>query len=309
MATVKQPSPYLPGLSNRQRIDMFGTPASIRSVNVADDIPQTPVLSDGRRQAVKCHPDLVDHFVDTCDEAHRRSHYRPRRMDSHVIRLIRGSSSVYSSHSWATAWDIFSTPADVAPPGGVWTPDAHFTSGSGAFPAAASIERNFADFVEVFLEAGFWWGGFFRRKTRPRGQSRGPHGMDTPHFEWRSKLPMGSASTVASARPGEWGVGSTGDDVAFIQTLMRERLGVDIESDGIFGPQTGSAVLAARIRLKLPPSQVADRPFVDALKAYRPVALTAAPTPTITTSAPPDESEALTKALTRIQKIAGNALK
>lgn len=315
MVSVTQPVPYLPGLSNRARIEMFGTPRSVRSIDVGADIPQTPVLQDGRRQAVKCHPELVNHFVDTCVEAHRRSMYRPKRMDSHVIRLIRGSSSVYSSHSWATAWDIFSTPADVPPPGGVWTPDAHFSKNSKLAPAALSIERNFADFVEVFLENGFWWGGFFRRKTKPRGQSRGPAGMDTPHFEWRSKLPLGAPVKKTSPVPGVWKRGSSGPDVAFVQTLMREKLGIAVESDGVFGPKTEQAVLEARRILGMQQVKTVTLKMISALKAYKPSTQAGATPPKLpappkvnTPDKTPNVSQGHTAALRQISEIVGKAL-
>lgn len=81
--------------------------------------------------------------------------WRPKRIDSYNCRTIRGSST-YSRHAYAAAWDFFSSPPGVTPPGGVWEP-------------TDSVPEWFARSFEFF---GFTWGG--RWATRP----------DTPHIEW-----------------------------------------------------------------------------------------------------------------------------
>ena len=261
MATVAQPDPYQNPLSQTQRTRWYGEPDSVDSINVVDDIPYEPALPNGTPQWVGVHPLLVDVFVDTCESAHRVSTYRPLRMDSHVVRSIRGSR-IASVHSWACAWDMFSTRPTISPPGGVWTPDEHFTRGIGS--AEKRIEPSFARFVEAFLEAGFWWGGFFRRKTKPSGQSRGPAGMDTPHFEWRKKPPTGPSSKlppqqrllqagmsgndvnelIANLRTLGFNIppGTTTMSPAVIAAVVSIQGSSKLEIDGVYGPLTHSTV-------------------------------------------------------------------
>ena len=107
-------------------------------------------------------------FREACNKAYNKSKWRrrtgrkgwaPKRIDSYVCRSIRGSST-YSRHAYAAAWDFFSSPPGVVPPGGVWARDS-------APPAW---------FARVFEKYGFTWGG--RWTTRP----------DFPHIEYSSNI-------------------------------------------------------------------------------------------------------------------------
>lgn len=62
-------------------------------------------------------------------------------------RYIRGSTSVLSSHAWATAFDINAQ----------W-------NGLGQTPAAAGQKGCILELVPVAEECGFYWGGNFPRK-------------------------------------------------------------------------------------------------------------------------------------------------
>lgn len=293
MVTVAQPQPYQQPLSQTQRTRWYGEPTNVNSINVAGNIPYRPALPDGTPQSVRVHPLLADHFVDTCIAANKASSYKPQRMDSHVVRAIRGSR-IYSVHSWASAWDIFTTKPTVPPPGGVWTPDEHFVSGISS--AEKRIEPSFAKFVEAFLEAGYWWGGFFRRTTKPSGQSRGPAGMDTPHFEWRQAPPK-QTSTNSSASHRVLRAGFTGNDVnelianlrllgynipqdtnsvspAVIAAVVSIQGSEGLEVDGLYGPLTHAAVgaLVASRKAQPPARQVVvpePSPNIEIQKAIR----------------------------------------
>ena len=174
--------------------------------------------------------------------------------------------------------DIFSTPADVPPPGGVWTPAEHFKRGVGR--SENLIEPEFAKFVQVFVDAGFYWGGWFRRTSKPSGQSRGPAGMDTPHLEWRIAPPTleYGARTLRS--------GDRGKDVADLNDRLREfgygiatvdrfdlstevavrafQTRFDLESDGIVGPLTRAALEANK------PAVVPDVRKTDPIEGAKP---------------------------------------
>lgn len=96
---------------------------------------------------------LLARFALACERAAREP-WAVRRIDSYVCRPVRGGS-VYSRHAYAAAWDFFSTPPEVEPPGGVWTPDD---------PVPAGFARHFEDL-------GFRWGRWLPRR-------------DDPHIEW-----------------------------------------------------------------------------------------------------------------------------
>lgn len=117
------------------------------------------------------HPLVADVFLEACREAHRLCSWRPQRIDSYNPRPIRGSTKP-SMHGYALAWDFFATPPNVAPPGGVWTPN-------NGLPA---------DFARCFTRRGFTWGAYWTRK-------------DIPHIEWAGPPPRGPV--VAADSPPE----------------------------------------------------------------------------------------------------------
>jgi len=79
---------------------------------------------------------------------------------SWVPRFIRGSRSVLSNHSWATAFDI-NVP---------W-------NGLGRQPALVGKKGSVRELVPIANEFGYWWGGYWGRNY---GGSGRPDGM---HFE------------------------------------------------------------------------------------------------------------------------------
>lgn len=130
--------PGAAGAGNRRTV---GTPWSIRVV---------------------VHHLIVPVFVEACRAAAFQSPFWvPQRIDSYADRAIRGSNAP-SLHSWALAFDFFTTPPGVVPPGGVWQPDDEM-------PPA---------FWNAFTDRGFRWGGTFRSRR------------DTPHIEWDGRPPQ-----------------------------------------------------------------------------------------------------------------------
>lgn len=138
-------------ISYVERVRLFGVAGNRRNTVTV----RTPWGMDA-----VCHRLVADRFMVACDEAAIRSPWRPLRIDSFAYRPIRNSLST-SLHSWALAWDFFSTPPEVPPPGGVWHPN-------DAVPP---------DFAAAFTGRGFTWGATFSRRA------------DYPHIEWATGLP------------------------------------------------------------------------------------------------------------------------
>jgi len=62
-------------------------------------------------------------------------------------RFIRGSTTYLSSHAWGTAFDI----------NAAW-------NGMGSRPALAGDKGSVRELVELAVDHGFYWGGWFKRK-------------------------------------------------------------------------------------------------------------------------------------------------
>lgn len=137
-------------ISDAERRRLFGQPGQVRYRVVT-----TP-------WGVRCsaHEKIADLFLVGCRRAAQKSRWTPQRIDSYVHRQVRGSSAT-SLHSWALAFDFFSTPPNVPPPGGVWHPD-------DTIPP---------EFASAFEELGFTWGAKFQYR------------QDYPHIEWASAPP------------------------------------------------------------------------------------------------------------------------
>lgn len=138
-------------ISDSERRRLFGQPGKVPTKTV-----RTPWGI-----ATVVHALVAEVFLDACHQAAAEVTWKPRRIDSYVVRAVRGSSSS-SLHSYALAWDFFVTAPGVTPPGGVWTPD------DGVPP----------EFAHCFTERGFTWGDTWQRK-------------DTPHIEWAGAPPTG----------------------------------------------------------------------------------------------------------------------
>lgn len=80
-------------------------------------------------------------------------------------RLIRGSTSALSSHSWGAAVDINQS-----------------YNGLGKEPLPAGVEGSVAELVPIFAKHGWFWGGWFT------------HRLDGMHFEWCGDDPEGGGA-------------------------------------------------------------------------------------------------------------------
>lgn len=78
-------------------------------------------------------------------------------------RFIRGSRTTLSNHSWATAFDI-NVP---------W-------NGLNRTPAQVGEQGSVRELVDIAVDHGFFWGGWFGMSSGSSGSSKGRDGM---HFE------------------------------------------------------------------------------------------------------------------------------
>lgn len=136
-------------------------------------------------------------------------------------RLIRGSATSISNHSFGTAIDL--------------------TIGGELIPLGKpKVQRGLLLLYPLFHEHGWFWGASFHR-------------TDSMHFEagkslvskWAGKVPakvVGSVSTLQ--------MGDRSDEVAALQKKLNA-LGEKLVVDGVFGAGTRAAVIAFQAKNKL----------------------------------------------------------
>jgi hypothetical protein len=146
-------------LTDAQRRAHFGLPTDNRVIEYV-------VTPWGPRVGV--HRLIKDVFLAACQEAHDTQAWKPRRIDSHVDRQIRGSAA-WSLHAYGLAFDFFDRPFPT--PVDVWGP-------TNAPP------RSFRD---VFQRHGFFPGANFSGRK------------DYPHLEWATAPPK----PVSPPKPSE----------------------------------------------------------------------------------------------------------
>ena len=212
-------------LSTSELNKALGRPKSFRPVQVQNRLPWLPRRSDGRVQVVLCHPLLADHFVATCRAAASVSRWVPQRIDSYNPRPIRGvdlpdgwklGDKGTSRHAWGAAFDFFATPADVPPPGGVWTPE-------NGVPA---------EFAAAFEKRGWTWGARWRRK-------------DVPHIEIMEIPRAGNDSGIVDWLTELLKQGDSGDEVWALQFMLRAA-GLSVTPTGVFDGATKGAVVSVQ---------------------------------------------------------------
>jgi D-alanyl-D-alanine carboxypeptidase/Putative peptidoglycan binding domain len=146
-------------------------------------------------------------------------------------RLVRGSATAISNHSWGTAIDL--TLDGVLDPLG----DGHTQAG-------------LLQIHKVFNAHGFFWGAAFNRE-------------DAMHFEASEQLirkwaAAGLFGGVAAATPKGMTIGDRGPEVERLQAALNAALApIKITVDGIFGKDTRGAVIELKRRLGLKPNGIA----------------------------------------------------
>lgn len=207
-------------LTRRQKNELFGIPGAAAVVDVSSRLPWTPRTQAEKVQVVLAHVLIADEFVAACHAAAAGSTWVPQRIDSLSVRSIRGKEDGWtpggpntSNHAWALAFDFFATPADLYPPGGVWTPH-------NGVPE---------EFARAFTDRGWRWGGNWGKP------------VDTPHIEYAGRPAARSQEDLVDWLTGMLKLGDYGADTVDLQGALG-LLGVDVPITGIYDPATKAAV-------------------------------------------------------------------
>lgn len=144
-------------------------------------------------------------------------------------RLVRGSASSISNHSWGTAIDLT-------------------LNGLLDAPGNGRTQKGLADIAPIFNRHGWYWGAGFPRE-------------DAMHFELSDqRIRQLHADGVFGGAPAvlpdaSLSVGDRGQAVRRLQEALNAR-GEHLIADGIFGPSTHAAVVAFQARNGLNPDGV-----------------------------------------------------
>lgn len=132
-------------------------------------------------------------------------------------RLVRGSKTSISNHSWGTAIDIK-------------------LEGKLDRRGDGLTQRGLAEIFQIFNRHGFFWGAAFTTE-------------DCMHFEasdqlihqWSDEGLFGDTPKVGDL--GLLTIGDRGPDVEELQSKLNLALAIDVDQDGIFGKDTRAAVM------------------------------------------------------------------
>lgn len=156
-------------------------------------------------------------------------------------RLVRGSNSAISNHSWGTAIDLTID--------GVLDTRGNNRAQKGLFELRPHFNRH-----------GFFWGVAFPTE-------------DAMHFEaseqliaeWHSRGLFGGAKH--GAQPDSFvEFGDRGPEVIEVQHLLALRVPQNLEADGIFGPATRAAVIEFQMANRIEPDGVVGPQTLSALR-------------------------------------------
>lgn len=157
-------------------------------------------------------------------------------------RLVRGSTTAISNHSWGTAIDL--TLAGVLDRRG-----------------DQRVQQGLADIAPIFNRHGWFWGAGFGTE-------------DAMHFEvgddkireWHAQGVFGLGRPLA---PAGLSLGDRGPEVRELQELLN-RAGHDLKTDGGFGPKTFDAVRSFQQAAGLTVNGVAGPETLSALRGSSP---------------------------------------
>ncbi|TRW99413.1 hypothetical protein FNJ84_01690 [Paracoccus sp. M683] len=182
-----------------------------------------PFTAEGLRPAIRALQQIMDEVA----VEHPALFGRLGAAEMLCCRLVRGSDSVISAHSWGTAIDLT-------------------IDGIQDKPGDNNIQRGLLDLWPIFNRHGFYWGVAF-----PREHAMHFEASDQLIWQWANDGEFGQPS--ARRVPKAMTIGDRGCQVlALQQALNRELSPMLIIEDGTFGPQTRAAVLELQRRLDLP---------------------------------------------------------
>jgi hypothetical protein len=202
------------------KVEDIGLPNRVRGLAPAVDA-LARILEDIRREKPDVHA-VMNHVGMLC------------------CRLVRGSATAISNHSWGTAIDV---------------------TLEGKLDARGDnrVQKGLLEIHPIFNRHGFFWGAAFPTE-------------DSMHFEVSEKLLRqwaddGKFGGIPKANLDVLNIGDRGSDVEELQRNLNLVLALDIDVDGIFGKDTRAAVMEFQRSKGLEVDGIAGRNTLKALNA------------------------------------------
>jgi hypothetical protein len=155
-------------------------------------------------------------------------------------RFVRGSNSAISNHSWGTAIDL--TLAGVLD-----------RRGDGR------AQEGLIAIHPIFNRHGFFWGAAF-----PTEDAMHFEASDQKIEEWAAAGLFGEAPRVTAS---VLDFGDRGPEVRELQQALNQVLGLDLDTDGVFGPATRAAVMEFQRDVGEPLDGIVRAKLLDKLRA------------------------------------------
>ncbi len=158
-------------------------------------------------------------------------------------RLVRGSKTSISNHSWGTAIDLT-------------------IEGAVDKRGDDRVQVALLEIYKIFNKHQFFWGAAF-----PVEDSMHFEASDQLIRKWAKEGAFGSS--VQTAPPVYLSIGDRSHDVEKLQFHLNRVLGIDLDLDGIFGKDTRAAVIEFQRMLRVPVDGVAAPDLLEKLMKYR----------------------------------------
>jgi hypothetical protein len=231
----------LQGARNKTMLELLGNPRGSYSQDCQSPTnPRIAALIVSRNvgpfvvRGLKPAVDTLEQILAVVKDKEPDVHSRLSHVGMLCCRLVRGSTSAISNHSWGTAIDL--------------TIDGVLDQRGNK-----RAQRGLLQIHKHFNAFGFFWGVAFPTE-------------DAMHFEasdqlmrkWAAEGKLGAVPAVASDDTIEMGDRSA--QVAELQRALARIMHLDVVADGIFGPATRAAVVAFQAQHGLTPVDGVVRP-------------------------------------------------
>jgi hypothetical protein len=231
----------LQGARNRTMLELLGNPRGSYTQDCQSPTnPRLSALIASRNvgpfvvRGLKPAVDTLEQILAAVKDNEPDVHSRLSHVGMLCCRLVRGSTSAISNHSWGTAIDL--------------TIDGVLDQRGNK-----RAQKGLLQIYKHFNACGFFWGVAFPTE-------------DAMHFEasdqlmrkWAAEGKLGAVPAVASDDTLEMGDRSA--QVAELQRALARIMHLDIVADGIFGPATRAAVVAFQAEHGLRPADGVVRP-------------------------------------------------
>jgi Putative peptidoglycan binding domain/D-alanyl-D-alanine carboxypeptidase len=204
-------------------------------VDLLETVDFGPFRATGLRPAMR----VLDLILKDMARLEPEVHARLSSAGMLCCRLVRGSATAISSHSWGIAIDLM-------------------IDGRLDTWGDNRVQRGLLRIHPIFNAYGFFWGAAFPTEAAMHFEA-----SDQLVRRWAAAGEFGPAGRVRLAQA--LTIGDRGPEVLTLQKALNVVLPFEITADGIFGKDTRAAVIEVQRRFGLRPDGVPNRRLLHAI--------------------------------------------